>query len=61
MKLNEGNDPKESGSKKTGSVPSEETLASTLDATLEAEYRKEYLLELRRRACPGCGEDFSHF
>lgn len=26
------------------------------DADLQAEYRREYLKQLRQRACPGCGE-----
>lgn len=31
------------------------------DAELQAKYRKEYLLQLRRLSCPGCGEDFTEF
>ena len=27
------------------------------DAETQARYRDEYLAQLRRRACPGCGED----
>jgi hypothetical protein len=26
------------------------------DAATQEEYRREYLAQLRRRACPGCGE-----
>jgi hypothetical protein len=31
------------------------------DAELQERYRKEYLAQLRRLSCPGCGEDFSNF
>ena len=31
------------------------------DADLQEQYRKEYLEQLKRRSCPGCGEDFSLF
>lgn len=27
------------------------------DAELQERYRKEYLLQLSRRSCPGCGEE----
>ena len=37
-------------------LPSE-SLAQLTDAETQARYREEYLAQLRRRACPGCGED----
>lgn len=33
-----------------------EQLAELNDQKKQAEYRREYLAQLRRRACPGCGE-----
>ena len=33
-----------------------EQLAELNDQEKQAEYRREYLAQLRRRACPGCGE-----
>lgn len=30
--------------------------AQLTDPEKQAEYRREYLAQLRRRACPGCGE-----
>jgi hypothetical protein len=38
--------------------PDDDQLA---DAELQERYRKEYLAQLRRLSCPGCGEDFSVF
>lgn len=35
--------------------------AQLADAELQESYRKEYLAQLRRLSCPGCGEEFSHF
>jgi hypothetical protein len=35
--------------------------AQLADAELQERYRKEYLAQLRRLSCPGCGEDFSVF
>ncbi len=38
------------------------TDASPLDdAELQERYRQEYLTQLRRLSCPGCGEDSSIF
>lgn len=34
---------------------------SLSNADQQAEYRREYLAQLRRRACPGCGEDVEYF
>ena len=31
------------------------------DAELQERYRKEYIEQLKRMSCPGCGEDFSLF
>ncbi|MEX2171071.1 MAG: hypothetical protein WD851_17260 [Pirellulales bacterium] len=31
-------------------------LAQLTDPEKQAEYRREYLAQLKRRACPGCGE-----
>lgn len=31
-------------------------LAQLADPEKQAEYRREYLAQLKRRACPGCGE-----
>lgn len=31
------------------------------DAEAQKHYREEYLLQLRRQSCPGCGDDFSVF
>ena len=36
------------------SKPSDD--AQLEDAELQARYRKEYLIQLRRLSCPGCGE-----
>jgi hypothetical protein len=33
-----------------------EQLAEVNDQQKQAEYRREYLAQLQRRACPGCGE-----
>lgn len=33
-----------------------EQLAALDDAAKQDEYRREYLAQLKRRACPGCGE-----
>lgn len=33
--------------------------AQLADAELQEKYRKEYLAQLRRLSCPGCGEDFT--
>lgn len=33
-----------------------EQMADLADLEKQAEYRREYLTQLRRRACPGCGE-----
>lgn len=35
---------------------SEAQLAELSDAGKQAEYLQEYLAQLRRQACPGCGE-----
>lgn len=35
--------------------------AQLADAELQKKYRKEYLAQLRRLSCPGCGEDFTVF
>ncbi len=35
--------------------------AELADAELQERYRKEYLAQLRRLSCPGCGEDFTVF
>lgn len=40
-----------------GAAAPAESLAA--EAEFQARYREEYLLQLRRRSCPGCGEDFS--
>lgn len=34
---------------------------SLSDAELQEQYRKEYLEQLRRRSCPGCGEGDAFF
>jgi hypothetical protein len=43
------------------SAPRDTSLASDKapleDAELQARYRKEFLLQLRRLSCPGCGEE----
>ena len=31
-------------------------LAQLADAAKQEDFRREYLAQLRRRACPGCGE-----
>lgn len=36
---------------------SEEQLRQLADAELQARFRKEALAQLRRRQCPGCGEE----
>ena len=35
--------------------------AQLADAELQERYRKEYLAQLRRLSCPGCGDDFTVF
>ena len=35
--------------------------AQLADTELQEKYREEYLAQLRRRLCPGCGEDSSVF
>jgi hypothetical protein len=35
--------------------------AQLADAELQEKYRKEYLAQVRRLSCPGCGEDFTVF
>ena len=39
-----------------GAVDATSPAAPLEDAELQERYRQEYLLQLRRRACPGCGE-----
>lgn len=36
-------------------------LAQLSDPDKQAEYRREYLAQLRQRACPGCGESVDLF
>lgn len=38
-----------------------EEAAALADPEKQAEYRREYLAQLRRRACPGCGESGEPF
>ena len=38
-----------------------EQLAELHDQEKQAEYRREYLAQLQRRACPGCGETDSFY
>jgi hypothetical protein len=38
-----------------------EQLAEISDQEKQAEYRREYLAQLQRRACPGCGETDSFY
>lgn len=38
-----------------------EQLAELSDQDKQAEYRREYLAQLQRRACPGCGETDSMY
>lgn len=45
----------------TGETPTESDNAQLEDAELQERYRKEYLDQLRRLSCPGCGEDFTAF
>lgn len=45
----------------TGEPPTASDNAQLDDAELQERYRKEYLAQLRRLSCPGCGEDFSVF
>lgn len=57
-------DPTPRGSATSAGEPRDSTTgeaASPLsaEAELQARYREEYLLQLRRLSCPGCGEDFS--
>jgi hypothetical protein len=35
--------------------------AQLVDPEKQAEYRREYLAQLKRRACPGCGEHDDFF
>ena len=35
--------------------------AQFADAELQERYRQEYLVQLRRLSCPGCGEDLASF
>jgi hypothetical protein len=35
--------------------------AQLADAELQERYRQEYLAQLRRLSCPGCGDDFTVF
>ena len=44
-----------------GETPTASDNAQLEDAELQERYRKEYLAQLRRLSCPGCGEDFSVF
>ncbi len=44
-----------------GEKPASNDDAQLEDAELQARYRQEYLAQLRRLACPGCGEDFTAF
>lgn len=38
-----------------------EQLAALDDAAKQDVYRREYFAQLKRRACPGCGESDDHF
>lgn len=51
--------PEEHPNLSDATAPPEDTVASD-NATQEA-YRQAYLEQLRRRSCPGCGEDFTIF
>ena len=44
-----------------GETPIASDNAQLEDAELQERYRQEYLTQLRRLSCPGCGEDFSSF
>jgi len=44
-----------------GETPTPSDNAQLEDAELQERYRQEYLAQLRRLACPGCGEDFTAF
>lgn len=44
-----------------GETPTASENAQLEDAELQERYRKEYLAQLRRLSCPGCGEDFTAF
>lgn len=43
----------------TTDLPSDATQLA--DAELQEKYRREYLIQQRRLACPGCGEDYTTF
>lgn len=45
----------------TGETPTASENVQLEDAELQERYRKEYLAQLRRLSCPGCGEDFTAF
>ncbi len=36
-------------------------IAQLTDPVKQAEYRREYLAQLRQRSCPGCGESVDLF
>jgi hypothetical protein len=42
---------------RTSSENTDKELEQLTNADKQVEYRREYLAQLRRRACPGCGED----
>jgi hypothetical protein len=57
-----GNQPEANRANDEFECPAAETrltaqeLVDLQDSDLQAHYRREYLAQLRRRACPGCGE-----
>lgn len=62
--MHEGINPKPSPSpdKHTQqATPPENLLEQLTEAAKQEAYRREYLAQLRQRACPGCGEDIEFY